>query len=260
MASSNDSNNVNIIFKGLSGELLQMTVDRDDNLKTVAQKLVISEPQLFKCASFVRINRFNISNSKKWEEGEVVSVLYDPQPQIYEIHDNGGIPFVVEVRDDTICIYYAEQDDQNEDGYGYGDEYKIVKGEMITETSYEKVWIGDNDNDFNTNGYTEKDIYPGNSILVHLSHEKYMYIGSEIYEFNVQDGDQIEKYFSPVGNNDVPYPYAIGKKMVYFMLEKNFVPIETIDINLDCYTQLYENNQDNLPDFKDFKIIQERTS
>lgn len=148
---------VNILFKTFSGELLQMSVKSDDTFKTLAQKLVLAEPQLFKCPSFVKMNRISDKkDEEEWEEGEMVSVFYDPEPQTYKIHDNGGVPFIVEVRDETISIYYADVDEKE-------DEYEVVKGEMFKETSYEKVWIGDNDlNDYNY----EKD--PGNSILVHL--------------------------------------------------------------------------------------------
>lgn len=45
----------------------------------------------------------------------------------------------------------------------------------------------------------------------------YIHIGSEIYEF--QAPEKIDKYFSLVGNNDVPYPIALSKNYVYFMLE-----------------------------------------
>ena len=39
------------------------------------------------------------------------------------------------------------------------------------------------------------------------SRYKYVYIGSEIYEF--ESHDPIKQYESPVGNNGVPYPYGI---------------------------------------------------
>jgi hypothetical protein len=59
---------------------------------------------------------------------------------------------------------------------------------------------------------------------VQLSSRKYVYIGSSIYEFTVPPGEKIIKYYSRVGNNDVPYPVAIGEKYVYFMLDGDYVP------------------------------------
>lgn len=257
---------VTIHLRTLSGELLQMSVEPDDSVKTVVHRLLMSESQWCKCANFVRIvrekeNNENENNEKKWSENETALVFYDFQPKSYSIHDNGGVPFIVEVGNETISIYDAvEEYDETEDGYEYR---PPVKGELLHETSYQKVWIGDNElNDCN---YDEKNIYPGNSILVHLSDEKYLYIGREIYRFSVEEGDQIKMYFSPVGNNDVPYPYAIGEKMAYFMLEQNFVPVETIDVNQDGYDQFYEQHfsvsgkqGELLPIFKDVVTIQER--
>lgn len=58
--------------------------------------------------------------------------------------------------------------------------------------------------------------FKGNSILVQISRQKYLFIESTIYSF--QTSDPIQEFYSPVGNNDVPYPVAIGTKFVYLML------------------------------------------
>ena len=58
----------------------------------------------------------------------------------------------------------------------------------------------------------------GNSILLQTGKNKYVYIGDGIRSFTTKNGDVIKKYYSPVGNNEVPYPYAIGDKYVYIML------------------------------------------
>ena len=44
-----------------------------------------------------------------------------------------------------------------------------------------------------------------------------------IYEFYTIDN--IIKYYSLVGNSDVPYTVAIGENFIYFMLDKTYVPI-----------------------------------
>ena len=64
--------------------------------------------------------------------------------------------------------------------------------------------------------------YQGNSILLETK-DNYVYIGTEIYEFNIDD--EVINYYSPVGNNDVPYPIAIGNENVYFMLDKKYVEL-----------------------------------
>ena len=57
--------------------------------------------------------------------------------------------------------------------------------------------------------------------MICVSGDKYIYIGSEIYSFTTGNGKEnaIVKYISPIGNNDVPYPYAISGKYTYLMIE-----------------------------------------
>ena len=85
----------------------------------------------------------------------------------------------------------------------------------------------------------------GNSILLHLSGNKYVFIGLSITQFSIQKGDSVEKYWSPVGNNDVPYPFIIGKKNIYFMMEDMYVSREYLPKDLtkvemtDLFNQYY---------------------
>jgi hypothetical protein len=66
-----------------------------------------------------------------------------------------------------------------------------------------------------------------------------MYVGSEIYTFAPLEGDTIKEYYSPLGNSAVPYPYAIGEKYVYFMLDKVALDARMIDPAEDGYGQYY---------------------
>jgi hypothetical protein len=63
-----------------------------------------------------------------------------------------------------------------------------------------------------SNGYGK--YFDGNTILLLLNDNNYVYISNEIYKIKIND--KIEKYYSFIGNNDVPYPMAIGKKNIYF--------------------------------------------
>ena len=66
----------------------------------------------------------------------------------------------------------------------------------------------------------------------------YLFIGHEIYSFVTPD-DVIQEYYSPVGNNAVPYPYAIGEHRTYFMLDRVSVPNELLYPDKDGYGQFY---------------------
>lgn len=58
-------------------------------------------------------------------------------------------------------------------------------------------------------------------------------------EFELQAGDKPVEYVSYVGPNDVPYPYLVGEKNTYFMIDAEFVSNEVIDVKKDAYAQLY---------------------
>lgn len=65
----------------------------------------------------------------------------------------------------------------------------------------------------------------------------YVYIGSEIFSFKTDS--KIIDYVSPVGNNDVPYPYAIDANDYYYlMIEK--IKIKVPEQYDDCYDYYYQ--------------------
>ena len=136
---------------------------------------------------------------KRWKKFKAkVSV---PKGKKYYIHDNGGRPYKVIITSKEAYIYecmYTENDKCNYD--------KLVKKYIII-----NKYIGKH----------PKNKYIGNSIILQLSEKKYVYIGHKIYEFSINDN--IIKYYSFVGNSDVPYPVLLGEKRVYFMLDMESV-------------------------------------
>ena len=76
--------------------------------------------------------------------------------------------------------------------------------------------------------------FTGNSILIKIDNNKYVYIGSDIYSFTAETN--IIRYVSPVGNNDVPYPLAYGSQNVYVFGfdDHKYIPKETVEgLNID---------------------------
>lgn len=123
----------------------------------------------------------------------------------YLIHDNGIIPFRVEVSDKTVEIY------------------KVDNSELVKSFTVKQVHIGQSP--CNSSIYLSDDCGSscnGNSILLHINKNKYVYVGHEIYEFILED--TFEAYYSVIGNNDVPYPVLIGSKYVYLMLDRIYIP------------------------------------
>lgn len=151
----------------------------------------------------------------------------------YFIHDNGGRPFKVivtkNVGQDSIVRIFRMKDSRYE------------KNPILTFDS-DRVFVGLSP--FNamtefSGGYGK--YYDGNSLLVHLEGNTYVFIGWEIYSF--ESLARITSFVSPVGNNDVPYPYCIDKYGNYYLLIDDTVIKNRADEILLCdnpYNYFYE--------------------
>jgi hypothetical protein len=144
----------------------------------------------------------------------------------YEIHDNGSVPFRVEVRGKTVTVL------QNMDTY------KMINGKFTVIEHPNKTFTVNVDEVFvGKTSPTGPKSPPGTTVLFRVG-SKYTYVGSEMYEFTTND--VILKYYSDLGNSDVPYPYAIGEKYIYIMLDKVAVEKSLFDMKQDIYKQYYE--------------------
>jgi hypothetical protein len=160
----------------------------------------------------------------------------------YDIHDNFGRPFRVVVSNDGASKKVAIYKDTNKDFNKPQDYSKLIK-----ELTVKEVYIGKSTG--NARGADHRPdqahIFVGNSILLHVSGNKYIHIGSSIYEFEMED--KVDQYFSMVGRNDVPYPVLLGTENVYFMLEGDhcYLPRDMLPADLtkaqweDGYTYFY---------------------
>ena len=168
----------------------------------------------------------------------------------YKIHDNGSRPFLVTIKNNNVQVYKLPDEFYNERNMAYDRDYtKFVKEFK----NVNKVFIGK----------SQKSSFDSNTILLQISKNRYVYIGSIIYEFTA-DNDEIVEYFSYVGNSNVPYPVALGNNYVYFMLDKvyidrNLFPKDTnwIDAYTIFYSTFYHDKSFN-KGMKNVKIIHER--
>jgi hypothetical protein len=107
----------------------------------------------------------------------------------------------------------------------------------VKEIKYEDVFIGKSEYNEMTRfsgGHGSK--FDGNSILIKESGLKYTFIGHEMYSFLACS--EIIEFFSPVGNNLVPYSYAIDKEgKNYLFLEKMIIESK----KEDPYSSFYEH-------------------
>ncbi len=145
----------------------------------------------------------------------------------YEVHDNGGRPFLVEVSKKHVDVFLYDPVSENvKNGYR--------KGKLVLSMDYTDIFIGDNDlpDPRSSRG-------KGNSILIHRSGSNYVYVGHMIQSFETRNGERIVKYYSPIGNSDVPYPYAVGENYTYFLLDMTTLPNNVLDLKKDAYSQYY---------------------
>ena len=142
----------------------------------------------------------------------------------YFIHDNGGRPFKVVIDAKVKSLEVFKIDEKAYDAYiektyhpkknecvSDDDDVKYYTKSVLKIPKYKKIFIGED--------WVEKE-FKGNSILVNIIDMTYVFIGCIIYSFQTEE--KINEYKSPVGNSDVPYPYAVGKKYVYFMIENQY--------------------------------------
>jgi hypothetical protein len=122
---------------------------------------------------------------------------------LYATHDNGGRPFAVKLIGKQVHVYEVERTDKKDN------EYYLIGKVPVRDKSDLMIGIDD--------AYK----FHGNTVLVRLKNNRYLYIGESLFEFSPVD--KIEKYYSPVGNSDVPYPYAVGEEFTYLLVEGVYI-------------------------------------
>nr|QBK85868.1 MAG: hypothetical protein LCMAC101_04630 [Marseillevirus LCMAC101] len=158
----------------------------------------------------------------------------------YEIHDNGGRPFIVKVYPDSrVEVYENNFKSDSEDD----EDHYLMAEEPFFNQKVEKVFIGESP----LNNMTEfsgghGDNFLGNSFLLHTGDLEYVFIGESVFYF--QALSEIVKYVSPVGNSDVSYPYAVDdQNRAYLMIEKVIVQLTDEEVSnipmFDPYSDCY---------------------
>lgn len=134
----------------------------------------------------------------------------------YYILDNGTNQFRVEINGKSVEIYNAVIV-----GEDWGDvEYR----ELVKKVTVEDIYPGKvpTDEEMKDPARFYEEGNEGNSVVLHIKGNTYMFVGMGIYQFTMDD--EIEAYYSYVGSNQVPYPVLLGTKYVYFMLDHTYVP------------------------------------
>jgi hypothetical protein len=167
------------------------------------------------------IKKYFYNPNFKWVEPCKVPE-YDQEH--YFTHDNGGRPFVIYLSNDNVATVYRRPN-AREDSYTRDEDWdnEEIRRQLYTkkvfQTKYESVFIGKSPRDEFTEwggGYGRR--FDGNSVLLHISGLEYVCVAESIKKFTALS--PIVAYQSSVGNNDVPYPFAMDDQgRVYLMLD-----------------------------------------
>jgi len=143
-----------------------------------------------------------------------------PKQSTYYIHDNGDRPFKVYLTSAHIYIYKSEYAFER---YFFSPFLKLDR---------KKVFIGDN-----PPGMTYFDSVPGNTMLIEYppSPGTYLFIAGNIYVFKPKG--EITQFYSYLGNNDVPYAYAMDDKYTYLITYKEQIENKLLTPGIDPYAQ-----------------------
>ena len=148
--------------------------------------------------------------------------------------DNGGVPFKVVINNEKEVKIYSN-----------------YKNELLLELSVENendIFIGKsllNEMTALSGSYGSQ--FNGNSILIKIKEKKYLFIGWKIFTF--ETNYPIILFLSPVGNNDVPYPYAIDEKGNNYLLIENIIISKKLKEG-DIYEYYYKNQKLQVSDEK----------
>ena len=82
------------------------------------------------------------------------------------------------------------------------------------------------------------------NFLFKIEDKKYIHVGEKLFSF--ETNDEIEKYFSEHGFNDLKFPFAYGKENIYFMLHQKYIPIQEYENSTmkNEYQYLYKKDEE----------------
>ncbi len=135
--------------------------------------------------------------------------------------DNIWDPFKVVISGDLVTVYKSRKD---------GGETPVFHPKPFRTFRSLKTFIGSHPD------------YPklrGNSFLLQVEPERYVYIGGRMGIYSFQASGGIRRYNSNVGNGATPYPYAVGKNYTYLLLEQRYVKNSEIPWGEDPYEVFY---------------------
>lgn len=113
----------------------------------------------------------------------------------YSTHDNGDRPFRVDICGKAVTVTRVNSVTL------YPEKVFVGKSPLMPMTEF-------------SGGHGKK--FDGNSILLAFKDNKYVFVGHHVVGFVSKH--EIVKFVSPVGANDIPYPFAVDAQQTYYLL------------------------------------------
>eukprot|EP00386_Alphamonas_edax_P007605 GDKI01025328.1.p1 GENE.GDKI01025328.1~~GDKI01025328.1.p1 ORF type:complete len:342 (-),score=47.67 GDKI01025328.1:13-1038(-) len=176
-------------------------------------------------------------------EGWVLYTAPEERESLFWVHDNGGKPFLLRITPRVFAVYrkphgasesaivqQIEGEDRSGEHIAYADQdFSCLYGQEIEwdhpskytllaaePSSYVRCFVGDHDSK------THPHFGIGNSCLIEVEPRQWLWVSVTVQAFTTTE--DIHEYHSPIGNNDVPYPYAISDTHTYFLNDNGKVP------------------------------------
>jgi hypothetical protein len=166
------------------------------------------------------INKYYCGNKSTLTEDKNLLSKYS-KDKSYFILDNGGHPFCVFVNSKYVDVFRIPKNMVIDDD-DYDKINKYHYSEKIASFNPKTTFIGKSPKNKMTrfsHGYGNR--FDGNSILLELSTNNYVFIGWEIYSF--KSLSKIIKFVSPIGGSSVVYPYGIDKNNNFYLLTADVI-------------------------------------
>ena len=144
--------------------------------------------------------------------------------QFFDIHNNGEISFKVEINDNAVEVF---------SNHG---------NTPLMKWNAKRIFIGESPmNKMTACSGAYGPNFLGNSILLELGDNQYEFIGKTIFSFS--SFAPIVDFVSPIGNNDVPYPYATDSDgNIYLLIEAVVLKGNNVP-NEEPYSYYYKNSE-----------------
>lgn len=157
----------------------------------------------------------------------------------YFTHANGARPYKVTINNNHVNVYKStNEDDEN---------YNC----LVLDITPQQIFIGKSIKNKMTEfsgGYGDE--FDGNSILLKVNDTTSIYVGEKIMLFHTLN--PIVSYHSPVGNNDVPYPWAVDSENNHYLIIE-----EVIVKSSPVLEQYFANEKEPYSYYYDANLITE---